>query len=364
MARDGYTLHKVFNTFDNSQIHSSYIYALRFLNNICCLDYQPTSLSQMKTILDYFSSKSVPFKNSARSVPCTKKQLHQFIQNQLPVLTPLAQQELKQYRTYLAAFYKPSQKIGVIDSVTSFFSSQKLVERAIPTNEIVGYYWAVNPSAQAARHRFVSFLLQPTGVNNYTVFTHCWPFMEFLFTAPEPPIKNISPQGTAIYDTVIPPQERDRISAYKPTSLGMIQFAQDVKSIFGGHDLFLTSNFLIQWVNWFLLHPTREDKQQMATIFHASGSDHKEYEPLLSFRPSLWQIVRNFKQYITFAKQVYWKTPFQFFLTCCLSPAAIERTSNRERILYFFPRLRRQYARKKFSLGSTNWTLIWGRRRD
>ena len=107
----------------------------------------------------------------------------------------------------------------------------------------------------------------------------------------------------------------------------------------------------------------RANKKEMAQIFHASGSDHQEYEPLLSYRPSLAQRITNPKKYIRFAKQAYWKTPFQFCLTCLLSPVASEHISRGIK-LYFFPRLRKQYFQKTILLGQNTLVFVWGRRAD
>ena len=361
VARDGYTLHKVFHTFDNPHIKSAYIYALRFLNNIYRLDYRPTARIDMEIILKYFADK-LPQPNPFSSTDkLTKEQMHQLIQENLSTLLPLAKQELAHYRQYLSAYYKPNQMIGVVDTITGFFSSQKLIEAAVGIEQVIGYYWTVWPSDISAQHRFESFLDLKKG-DRYQTLTYCWPLIEFILTAPQPPIKTLSAQGVPSYGDYISPQEQARIASYEKVSGGMENFAKDIKRIFGGKDIFLTQKFLIQWLNWFLLHPTKTDRKEMAKIFHASGSDHKEYEPLLSYLPSIKQIASNLKQYITFAKQVFWKTPFQFCLTCLLSPAATEHPSAHERILYFFPRSRKQYFRKSFSLKNQTFTIIWGRR--
>lgn len=364
VARDGYTLAEIFKTFENAHIEAHYVYALRFLNNICRLDYPPTSMGQMQTILNCFAGKSAAFRAKIPSQKMNKEQTHRFIQGNLAMLAPLAQQELARYKEYLSVYYKPGQRVGVVDSVSSFFSSQKLVEAVVGAPYVTGYYWGVTSSSASANHSFETFLSAKPGRRHSDIFTHCWPFMEFLFTAPQPPIKNISADGQPVYDAAIPLQEQARIAAYKQLSAGMLQFAKDVKRIFAGKNIFLTGEFLVKWVNWFELHPTSADKKGMAPIFHASGGDHKEYEPLLSFRPSCRFVILHLKQYITFAKQVYWKTPLQFGLTCLLSPIASQKTAAQERTFYFFPRLQKEHARTSFSLGRNTFNFVWGRRRD
>lgn len=362
VARDGYTLHKVFETFDNASIKSAYVYSLRFLNNIYRLDYRPTARFEMQIILNYFAERDPKLAHLDSTDKLTAQQMHQLIQKNLARIAPLAEQGLDNYRRYLSPYYKPNQKVGVVDSITSFFSSQKLIEAVVGLKNVIGYYWAVWHSDISKQHRFETFLAEPSNGNKHRILTYCWPVMEFIFTAPQPPIKQLSAQGVPAYDKVIPPQELARMAAYQKVSGGMVTFATDLKQIFGGREVFLTQDFLMQWLNWFLLHPTKKDQQEMASIFHASGSDHKEYEPLLSYRPSIRQIASHLKEYVTFAKQVYWKTPFQFCLTCLLSPAATERASAHEQILYFFPRLRKPYFRKSFTVKGQIFTIVWGRR--
>ena len=362
VARDGYTLQKVFQTFENPHIQAHYVYAMRFLNNICRLDYPPTSMRQMNTILRHFANRSDKFRALLPVHSMSKAQTHHFIQEHLPLLTQLSQQELSSYKAYLSSYYQSGKPVGVVDSVTSFFSAQKLIEAAIGREQVTGYYWGVIPNSEITAHHFENFLPHRPGKLHSDICTYCWPVMEFLFTAPQPPIKNITPEGEPLYDTHIPSPEQTRIKTYEIVSKGMLLFANDVKRIFNGRDIFLTGNFLVQWINWFLLHPTSEDKKEMAVIFHASGADHQEYEPLLSFRPSVCQILSSVKYYIRGAKHVYWKTPFQFCLTCLLSFVASKRRSGKHFALYFFPRLRKQYACKDILIGCYTVTLVWGKR--
>lgn len=102
----------------------------------------------------------------------------------------------------------------------------------------------------------------------------------------------------------------------------------------------------------------------MASIFHASDTNHKEYVPLLSYRPAAAQVWGNLKQYIRFARRTYWKTPAQFLLTHVFSPVAVRKKGWREIDFIFFPRLRKRYWRLGLQAGRVAWGISWGRRAD
>ena len=76
VARDGYTLEKVFNNFNDS-IKTSYVYAPRFLNLICRLDYdyirkdEIIKKSQTSAIIDYFSKIDPKIKKLAADLDRT-----------------------------------------------------------------------------------------------------------------------------------------------------------------------------------------------------------------------------------------------------------------------------------------------------
>lgn len=161
---------------------------------------------------------------------------------------------------------------------------------------------------------------------------------------------------------MISSEEQVRIAAYEQLSDGVVCFAQDVHRIFGGKDIFLTAEFLMKWVNFFLLHPSTEDTQEMAKIFHASDTNHTKYVPLLSYHPKLTEILRHPKRYIRFCKQAYWRTPFQWILVCILSPLSMVKYTSKKKGICFFPRLRKQYFQWNIPIGTYRFVIAWGRR--
>ena len=361
-ARDGYSLQRVFDTFQNNNLHSAYIYALRFLNRICRLDYHKGSLDQTSAVLKHFTQVSLELKQAVGEIPATAGACQELIQKYMPLIKPLAQKEWANYQSYLKKHLKFEGKIGVVDSVTFSFSTQKLIEAVFGKPQVKGYYWAVIPSQESEAYAFDSFLPPTGGIETPSVYTHRWDFMEFLFTAPEPPIKNITPDGVAVHAPNVPQEEQNRINAYRVLSDGMLAFAQDCARVFGGRDIFISKGpFAIEWVNQFLSYPSEEDKKEMALIRHASDTNHSEYLPLLSYRPSWAEFWQNPKQYLRYIKRSHWKTPLQTVLVSVLSPLA-SVGDKKSFTLYILPRARHCYCKLSLHIGQKVFALALGKK--
>lgn len=355
-ARDGYTLQRVFQTFSNNNIQTGYIYALRFINRICRLDYHKDSLDQVLAVLLYFKNKSPQLAQLLPVLPQSAEEGHKFIQEHLNIIAPLAQQEFLHYREYVLRHVKQPGEVGIVDSITFSFSSQKLIAAALYPCNVVGYYWSVIPSATSEAYRFEHFLPCTNRIEDENVFTTHWDFMEFLMTAPEPPVKNITEQGLPVYGDKISPEEQMRIGAYVKVSDGMTAFAQDCAHIFGNRNLFFSGSFLVRWINWFLCHPNEEDAVEMASIWHASDTNHSRYMPLLSYRPAIY---KGAGSYLRLVKKTYWKTLWQTLLSCVLSPIKLHQKNNTV-ALFVFPRLKKCWGKIAFTWGRYSFCICLG----
>lgn len=355
-ARDGYTLQRVFQSFSNNNIHTSYVYALRFINRICRLDYHKDSLDQVLAVLSYFRDKSPQLAQLLPVLPQSAKEGHKFIQEHLNIIAPLAQKEFSHYREYILRHVKEPGDVGVVDSITFSFSSQKLIAAALYQRNVVGYYWSVIPSATSDAYRFEHFLPCTNRIEDEHVFTTHWDFMEFLMTAPEPPVKNITEQGIPVYGNKIAPEEQMRIGAYIKVSDGMTEFAQDCAHIFGNRNLFFSGPFLVRWINWFLCYPKEEDALEMAAIWHASDTNHSQYMPLLSYRPSVY---KGQGSYLHLVKKTYWKTIWQTLLACVFSPVKFYHRGHIT-ALFLFPKLKKSWGKIVFTGGQYSFYICLG----
>ena len=120
IARDGYSLQKVFDLF-NTGIKTSYIYAPRLLNLIYRLDYNSNDYSQVKAIAKFYSNE-FKIKTDISTIDSCNK----FINDNYEQIKFRSAELYNDYKNYLQRESKNSVKIGLIDTVTINFSAQRL----------------------------------------------------------------------------------------------------------------------------------------------------------------------------------------------------------------------------------------------
>ena len=340
VARDGYSLQRVFNTFNNT-IKNSYVYAPRFLNLICRLDYWKKDTKQSGEIIEYFRTKDKRIEKLAGATQLQKwSDYHEFIQNNIDIFGELAGAERDNYKAYLLKNAKATDKIAVIDTITARFSSQKLIQDIIG-NTTPAFYWSVLKGAYEGVYKYNQFIENNREMKY--VFTKNWDFMEFLMTAPEYPIKNLTNDGLPIYDPNPTDAEKFRREIYPDVSNGAVAFANDIKQWFNGADIYLDGATLVRWVNCLCDNPTKTDHKNMANIKHAYDSAHSDYQPLFSVKIPLSYATKHPRRAIKLARHARWKTPMQTITTCLTTPIKIRMHGLKQIRIHIFPRLQYRY---------------------
>ena len=341
VARDGYTLQRVFNTF-NDTIKNSYIYAPRFLNLICRLDYWKNDIKQSGAIIEYFRTKDTRIEKMARTAVLQKwSDYHDFIQNNIDIFGELAGIERDNYKSYLLKNAGATDKIGVVDTITARFSSQKLIQDVIG-DTTPAFYWSVLKGAYEGVYKY-NQLIENNREIKY-VFTKNWNFMEFLMTAPEYPIKNLTSDGQPVYDPHPTDAEKFRREIYPDVSNGAVDFANDIKQWFNGANIYLNGETLVRWVNCLCDNPTKTDHKNMAKIKHAYDSAHSIYQPLFSVNIPLSYAIKHPKRAIKLARHAMWKTPMQTIITCLTTPIKIRMHGLKQIRIHIFPHLQYRYV--------------------
>lgn len=341
VARDGYSLQRVFNTFNNT-IKNSYVYAPRFLNLICRLDYWKKDTKQSGAIIEYFRAKDKRIEKLATNVQLQKWQdYHDFIQNNINIFSELACTERDNYKSYLLKNAGTTDKIGVVDTITARFSSQKLIQDIIG-NTTPAFYWSVLKGAYEGVYKYNQFIENNREMKY--VFTKNWDFMEFLMTAPEYPIKNLTNDGLPVYDPKPTDAEKFRREIYPDVSNGAVDFANDIKQWFNGADIYLDGATLVRWVNCLCDNPTKTDHKNMANIKHAYDSAHSDYRPLFSVKIPLFYAIKHPKRTIKLARHAMWKTPMQTIVACVTTPIKIRMHGLKQIRIHIFPRLQYRYV--------------------
>lgn len=340
VARDGYSLQRVFNTFNNT-IKNSYVYAPRFLNLICRLDYWKKDTKQSGAIIEYFRTKDKRIEKLAGATQLQKwSDYHEFIQNNIDIFGELAGAERDNYKAYLLKNATATDKIAVVDTITARFSSQKLIQDTIG-NTTPAFYWSVLKGAYEGVYKYNQFIENNREMKY--VFTKNWDFMEFLMTAPEYPIKNLTNDGLPIYDPNPTDAEKFRREIYPDVSNGAVAFANDIKQWFNGADIYLDGATLVRWVNCLCDNPTKTDHKNMANIKHAYDSAHSDYQPLFSVKIPLSYAIKHPRRAIKLARHTRWKTPMQTITTCLTTPIKIRMHGLKQIRIHIFPRLQYRY---------------------
>lgn len=347
VARDGYSLQRVFDTFGTG-VKADYVYAPRFLNLICRLDYNIWNKKQAMNIVEYFSGKDKKIAGFAKGISFDHESAHCFIQTHFDALKILADQELQKYKRYLDKVVRSADAVGVVDTVTGTFSSQKLIEGVVPEKRVHGFYWATLYEQHRSKYRHSSFV-RPKDWMGFDELTERWDFLEFLMTSPEFPIRSMSSDGRPVYSKNISEAERIRASVYPSVSAGIVKFAKDADAMFGGHDIYLESDAIIKYVNCFVRHPTRSDMEEMSAIRYAPNMDHDEYFPLFSVKTGFLGFLARPGKALRDIKRAVWRTFPQTLLLCAAFPLRVKVKFPKKIDITIFPRLHNTYMTISFN---------------
>lgn len=286
VARDGYSLQKVFDIIKNENIKTYYYYAPRIINLVCNLNYEKNKdvnenqgFIAVKAILSYFKNKDAFLEKNTPEIK-NYAEGDNFIKKHYKVYEKLSVQEKLNYQKYFSAFNITSKKIALIDTCSMMFSAQKSLAIGLPDKEISGYYWVIWNKSKEETSKYILSSFQKNSQHKFID----WSIMELYMTAPTPPADRIE-NGKVIFKD-INEQEQKRIDIYPDLSNGIVEYAKFVNKIFQKCDLFLDATTLVNWTNILCKIPTEIDKKEFKDIQHARDAEHKQYKPI----PSSWFI--------------------------------------------------------------------------
>ena len=336
VARDGYTLQRVFNTF-NKDIKNSYVYAPRFLNLICRLDYKQgdsnVALAQQNTIIEYYKNHK-EINKEYFTYDFKQKTKEQFIKDNFISLKKLADKNFKVYKNYLSIYQKPNDKIGIIDTITENFSAQNLIISCLNKKNIsaTGFYWyVIYPSV----NKYVSFF---NTSNDSSLYIKNWGLMEFLMTSPEYPVEGVSEDFKPIYKKDISTQEKHIREIYPCISEGSVGFAKDVKTLFNNKDIYLNYDTIVHWVNCFCDIPYKKDFIYIGNIQTSSNPNNDVYESLFRSKIKFFYKIKHPFIYYKKIKKFLWLTPFEHFIISIMHPIKIHIRGLKNISLYILPK--------------------------
>ena len=320
VARDGYTLQKVFNTFSNN-ISNSYVYAPRILNLICTLDCNRNYVRYLSQIVEFYCKidKNLKMQADAKKLE-TVADYNDFLSENSEIIDNYASSFLNHYRTYLYDSVRDCKNVAIVDTMTTFFSAQNLIEKALE-KKVPGFYWAAVTNDYCKKYKHISWAdnyvrkNMPVKASNVDIFTKNWFFLEFLISSPEHPIESVDETGHPIFQQNPNEWEKTRAKIYQIISDEAVIFAETLKNRFGSFNSFIDFDTIVKWVNCFVEFPSSSDIKNMSEIGYASLPDHSDFRPLFSAKVPWTKLLRHPIQTRDLLSSLKWKTKFQkFFL--------------------------------------------------
>jgi len=230
VARDGYTPEKVFNIIKTDEdIRTHYVYA-------------PRRLSQ-------------------KIISGDKK-------------------ETQNFTRYLNKLGIRDEKLISVDLVSYRLSSQRAIMISLPGKDIEGCYMIF----EKGRFEKVVGNSEKYQIKTYQaddkVKFRDWAVMEWIMTAPTPPLDTIDDNGKPVFFKPTKDGVK-RIEVYPNMSDGAVKFAQAYVDIFDKRDIYFFSDMLTDWVNTFCDVPAKIDKEHFADIKHERGIDNSQYRRIM-----------------------------------------------------------------------------------
>lgn len=276
VARDGYSLKKVFDIIKPEYIKTHYIYAPRIIYYLIALDFKYYNLGDsVKSVLEYYKDKDEYLEKQTPSSTALYNEGYKFILSNIEIYKKLAKQEYQNYKEYIEKFDIDKDNIGIVDTGSLFKTSQKIISLFLGKENVIGYYWILFKNKYYKSNQYKAKYFEKKEKSKILD----WNLIEFLITSPEPPIKNIV-ASKPVYS--IPSKyEQKRIKIYKYISEGIIDFAKNASDIFFDLESFITDEEITKWINILYDIYTETDKKYLREIKHAWNIDHSKYVPIL-----------------------------------------------------------------------------------
>lgn len=295
VARDGYSLKKVFDIIKPEYIKTHYIYAPRIIYYLITLDlnlhlkYHTVEFFDMiKSILEYCKDKDKYLQKHTPNNITSANQGYEFILKNIDIYKRLGKLEYERYKEYIEKYNIDKNNIAIVDTVSFFISSQKIISLFVGKENIIGYYWYLLLQEEQ-NYKVKSF--QEERKNLFVE----WNIMEFLITSPEAPIKTID-NTKPVYSTPNK-YEKKRMKVYQYVANGIIEFAKIIKNYFDGIELFFDYKEITKWINILVYTPNNYDKKYIKDIKHSWNVNNKNYIPLIQ----RWFIKESGRKYYLFS---------------------------------------------------------------
>lgn len=271
VARDGYTIQKIFNLFNkDNKIKTHYVYANRVLNIIINMDYSNNfhyddRLNSLITICKELNPELALKTNKL----ITDKEKQEFIKNNFSLINSISIEMKYRYLKYLKKF-DIKDNIALFDIATGNFSALKLLKNVLDIKNIHDIYWITNYKNEHCityQKNYINMIQNPN-------------VLEFIITAPELPIKYIDKNGNFI--RINNKYEMDRMTYYSIIFKEEVNFSKDLLSTFKHYPVEFICDDLINLINLFFNIIDDDDKKYLKSIKYSINEMCLKYIDLVN----------------------------------------------------------------------------------
>ena len=333
VARDGYSLKKVFDLIKPESVKTHYIYAPRIIYYLITLTFPfPFHVKDaIESVLRYYKTKDKYLQENTPNNINSIYDGYNFILNNIEIYKKFAKQEYQNYKEYIEKFNIGKNKIGVVDTCSQFKTSQKIISLFLGKENTIGYYWILlDNNFEVYKYNSKAFQKE----KEHTIFD--WNLIEFLITSPEPPIKNISDSKPVYF--VPSKYEENRMEIYKYISDGIVEFTKILKTYFDGLETFIGYKEVVNWINTLIDMPTDYDKKYLKDMRQYEDINHADKSVNIIQR---WFIKISGRKYYLFSfipilrKEEFFGEEIKYYLFSFIPIIKIKTIENKRKYYLF-----------------------------
>jgi predicted HAD superfamily hydrolase len=298
IARDGFSLIKIFQLFDTKEeFNTHYVYLPRYISESSNfqkkkdLSFHFKSLGSsyentLMLIKDFASSNNKirtlfeSFNKTRKNI--TLKTLQNFVLDNSKIFFEESRNRRNLIYDYLTSLNFLERDLAMIDSISVHARTQKVLQTVFNENlsnkNLYGLYFTTinQKNKQLNQHSM-------TKSQDRKYVTDRWNLVEFLMSAPEKPVWSIKKKNEKyqpVYQDIADNHyEKERIKTYKEVAKGIDKFSTKIYEIFG-RDALKNVDTLIIYINNLINKPSTEDIAHLKAIQHSVNHD-SDYQPLV-----------------------------------------------------------------------------------
>lgn len=269
VARDGYSLQKVFDSFGHKDIKTHYIYAPRQVFINCNIEQAMNDGREIFLLREY--QKKNEFIEQAAKYIRNKSEAHAFINDNIKLFIDIEKKEKENYAKYIDSF-SIGNNACIIDTRSSLLSSTKLISYFLKYKVKTFLYSAYKNALNHDGYKVEAFSYDL--IKNDKIL--CWDFYEYMMTSPEPPLCGVV-DDKPVYKEITE-EESKREKRYFYILAGILDYAQNVNNF-----NFFSCEIVKEWADILFINPNNIEKSILSQVKIAGDEAHETYRPLYDF---------------------------------------------------------------------------------